>query len=230
MKKNRFYSITVVAIIFVLGTLLAWYMITENIRKNDRLPIYSPADVNDSLVDPELQNKGMGHVIRDFNLIDQNGKNVSQKNLEGKIYVTDFFFVTCGTICPKMTSQLQRVQEKYKENNQVAIVSHSVLPEMDSVEALRVYADQYGAIDGKWYFLTGDKKEIYSLARKSYFVVKEANGQVGDGGSADFIHTENLVLIDSKKRIRGYYDGTSPKDVDRLMLEMDKLLAEENEE
>ena len=205
-------------------------MITENIRKNDRLPIYSPADVNDSLVDPELQNKGMGHVIRDFNLIDQNGKNVSQKNLEGKIYVTDFFFVTCGTICPKMTSQLQRVQEKYKENNQVAIVSHSVLPEMDSVEALRVYADQYGAIDGKWYFLTGDKKEIYSLARKSYFVVKEANGQVGDGGSADFIHTENLVLIDSKKRIRGYYDGTSAKDVDRLMIEMDKLLAEENEE
>lgn len=203
-------------------------MITDNQKKNKRiLPVYAPVDVNDSLVDSELQSKGIGHTIGNFELVDQNGNVFTQKNTSGKIYVTDFFFVNCGSICPKMTSQLQRVQNHYKDNNKVLILSHTVLPEVDTVEALRAYADQYGAIDGKWYFLTGNKKVIYNLARKNYFVVKEANGAVGDGGSSDFIHTENLVLIDSKKRIRGYYDGTSTSDVDRLIQEMQYLLDED---
>lgn len=228
MKKDRFISPVIVGLIFIGGTLFAWYMIAQNQKKMDRLPVYTPADVNDSLVDPSLQNKGTGHRIADFELTDQYGRKITQKNLEGKIYVTDFFFVNCGTICPKMSSQLERVQEKYMHNSQVAILSHSVMPETDTVEALQVYAAQHGAVKDKWFFLTGKKSQIYDLARKSYFVVKAAPAGIENGGQGDFIHTENFVLVDTKKRIRGYYDGTSPKDVDRLLKDMDKLLYEEN--
>ncbi|MFN7014533.1 MAG: SCO family protein, partial [Bacteroidia bacterium] len=160
--------------------------------------------------------------IADFKLLKQNGDTVSLKNLDGKIYVADFFFTTCPTICPKMSDQMYRVYQKYLDNPNVVIVSHTVMPEVDSVPVLKAYADKYHAKSEKWIFLTGSKEEIYKLARKSYFAVITE----GDGGISDFIHTENFILVDKQKRIRGFYDGTSKEDVDRLIKEIGYLLKE----
>lgn len=226
MKKNWLVPVIAFFAVLIAGIIVAWRMNASNMEKKDVLPVFNPSQVNDSLVDASLQDVGTGHRVGDFHLTDQRGRTISQKNLEGKIYVADFFFTTCGSICPKMSSQLQRVQEKYKDNKQVMILSHTVLPETDTVEAMMAYAENYGANHDQWLFLTGEKKEIYDMARKNYFVVKEAAPGEGDEES-DFIHTENFVLVDSQKRIRGYYDGTSAKDVDRLLNDMDKLLREE---
>jgi protein SCO1/2 len=120
-----------------------------------------------------------------------------------------------------MSTQLQRVQEAYRDDSTVVILSHSVNPERDTAEALLAYAGQYDAVPGKWYFVTGDKKAIYDLARKSYFVT----AMEGDGGPDDFIHSDQLVLVDKEGRIRGYYDGTDPKETDRLIDEIRVLEA-----
>lgn len=226
MKKNWLLPVIALLLITGVGIAIAAYMNSKAYEEADVLPVYNPSQVNDSLVDPSMHNVGMGHRVGDFSLYDQRGRTITQKDLEGKIYVADFFFTTCKSICPKMTSQLQRVQEKYKNNAQVMILSHTVLPEVDSVETMMNYAMQYGADNDKWLFLTGEKSMIYSMARKNYFIVKEAEQGSGDG-DGDFIHTENFVLIDTKKRIRGYYDGTSKEDVDLLLGDMDKLLREE---
>jgi protein SCO1 len=228
MKLSRWLPLVLTGIILITGILIAWKMNIKQAERKDRLPVFNPTELNDSLVDPSLRNVGTGHHVRDFSLINQDGETITQKNLEGKIYVADFFFIRCGSICPKMTSQLQRVQEKFREEKKVMILSHTVLPETDTVEAMKAYAEQYGADHSQWYFLTGDKKQIYDLARKSYFVVKDAAPGKGDEEN-DFIHTENFVLVDSQKRIRGYYDGTSEQDVSRLLSDMDKLLKEEED-
>jgi protein SCO1/2 len=142
--------------------------------------------------------------------------------VKGRIVVADFFFTTCPTICPKMSVQMARVQEAFKDEDRLLLLSHSVTPELDSVPVLAEYAERHGADPARWRFLTGDRKQIYDLARKSYFAVLDE----GDGGPDDFVHTENFVLVDGKGRLRGFYDGTSPKDVDRLIADIPKLLAE----
>ena len=164
------------------------------------------------------------HRIADFSLTNQDGETFNSKNLEGKFYVTDFFFTTCPTICPDMSSQLQRVQKKYSNLDDFLIISHTVQPEIDSPEVLKEYAELYEADTKRWIFLTGDKKTIYDLARKSYFAAVTE----GDGGVDDFIHTENFVLVDKEKRIRGFYDGTSAKSVDQLIVDIE-ILAQEYE-
>ncbi|MFB6306617.1 MAG: SCO family protein, partial [Flavobacteriales bacterium] len=142
------------------------------------------------------------------------------KRFQGKIYIANFFFTTCRTICPKMTKQFQRIQKEFENNDEILLLSHTVDPKHDTAEVLKEYAKKHNAIEGKWIFATGNKEEIYDLARKSYFTVTSE----GDGGKFDFIHTENFVLIDKKKRIRGFYDGTSPKEVDKLIRDIKKLL------
>jgi len=154
--------------------------------------------------------------------VDQDGKAFNQSDLEGKYYVSDFFFTTCPTICPDMSTQLKRVQEAYKADDDFMIVSHTVNPEVDSAETLKAYAELYEADPNKWVFLTGDKKIIYDLARKSYFAATTE----GDGGVNDFIHTENFVLVDKEKRIRGFYDGTSEESVDQLITDIEILSQE----
>ena len=186
------------------------------------LKIYNPADINLELVDSSVQDVSRMHRIADFELINQDGKIVTQKDFEGVIYVADFFFTTCRSICPKMSTQMQRVFEEFKDNEQIMMLSHTVYPEVDSVPVLAEYAKKYNADSKKWMLVTGDKKHIYELARKSYFAVTTE----GSGDEDDFIHTENFILIDKEKRIRGFYDGTSPKDVDRLIEEI-KILQEE---
>ncbi len=163
------------------------------------------------------------HTTGDFSFVNQYGETVSSKSLEGNIKIVDFFFVDCQTICPKMSSQLKRVQDKIQTVKNVVILSHTVNPESDSVPVLKRYAEEYGAVKNKWHLLTGDKKEIYKIAREGYLV----SALEGDGGPDDFIHTELFVLVDQHNRIRGFYDGTSAGAVDTLIDELKVLLKEE---
>ncbi len=198
--------------------------ITYNaIKPKNTLPVYEPADLNPKLVDKSLQSKKSEHHVADFSLTNQNGETVTLKNLEGKIYVTDFFFTTCGSICPKMTTQLSRVAAEFKNDPKVMLVSHTVDPETDSVSVLHEYATANNVDPKQWLMLTGDKKQIYNLARKSYFAVIDEPSQEGP----DFIHTENFVLVDSRKRLRGFYDGTSKEEVSKLISDIKLLLEEE---
>lgn len=205
-------------IVLIIGITVAYFMIS----KPKPLKVFNPADINPKLVDESLQSTNKNHRVGDFNLTDQNGNTVTPNNFKDKIYVTDFFFVTCPTICPKMTDQMLRVYEEFKDNDAVLLLSHTVMPEEDSVPVLKEYADKIEVNSNKWKFVTGDKKQIYDLARKTYFAAVTE----GDGGVDDFIHTENFVLVDKEKRLRGFYDGTSKKDVDRLINDIYTLLSE----
>lgn len=183
------------------------------------LPIYAPNMLDESLVDSSVQYVRKYHKIADFKLLNQNGDTITQADYKNKIYVADFFYTTCPSFCPELTASLKRVQEATQDDDEIKLVSYSVTPEIDSVPVLKDYALKYGVDDKKWNLLTGSKKEIYELARKSYCVVKED----GDGGKYDMIHTENLALIDTKKRIRGYYDGTSSEEVEQLLEDIQTL-------
>ena len=187
-----------------------------------KLPVFQPAMVNYELVDSTIQHIKKFHRIADFELINQNGKTVTHENFNGKIYVADFFFTTCPTICISMTGNLLKVQKEFQNNPNILLISHSVTPKIDSVTQLKKYAIEKGVNDKKWHLVTGDKKEIYKLARKSYLAVKDE----GDGGPFDMIHTENFILVDPDKRIRGFYDGTDPKEIKRLLLEIKILNSE----
>ena len=176
------------------------------------LPVYSPNMVSTELVDQSIQYVKKYHKISDFSLTNQNGETISEQFYDNKIYVADFFFTTCPTICPIMTENMFYIQEK-TINEEILLASFSVTPEIDSVAQLKKYAIEKGVDDKKWNLLTGDKKEIYELARKSYLVAKDD----GDGGKYDMIHTENFVLIDKERRIRGFYDGTNIEEMGKLL-------------
>lgn len=204
-------------VVVVTGMIIAYFLI-----KPKQLPIYNPSDINPKLVDSSIQGVTQNHRIGEFKLINQNGKVITQNDFKDKIYVADFFFVTCPTICPKMTKQMTRVYQKFEQNSDIMLLSHTVMPEHDSVSVLKDYEKKIGVSDKKWHFVTGDKKQIYNLARKAYFAAITD----GDGGLDDFIHTENFVLIDKDKRIRGFYDGTSEQEVDRLISDISTLINE----
>lgn len=192
------------------------------LKPEKRLPVFNPVDVNPRLVDQSLLHINSNHKIGDFSLINQNGKVITQEDYKDKIYVSDFFFTTCQTICPIMTHNMAKIQKEFNEDDSVMLLSHSVTPEIDSVTVLRDYADRKGVVDVKWNVTTGDKKHIYELARKSYFAVVDE----GDGGVQDFIHTENFILVDKKRQIRGYYDGTQDEEMDRLITDIKTLQKE----
>ena len=186
------------------------------------LPIYQPSMVNYELVDSTLQHVKKYHKIAPFSFKNQNGKTITQDDYEGKIYIADFFFTTCPTICPKMTANMGSIQEEILNDSTVMLLSFSVTPKIDSVPQLKKYAIEKGVNDEKWNLLTGNKKEIYTMARKSYLVVKED----GDGGPYDMIHTENFILVDPKKRIRGFYDGTDTLAMRELLIDLEILKDE----
>jgi protein SCO1/2 len=216
--------VLIVALIFVAGVIIAYFLTRPGEKP---LKIYNPVDVESEMVDKDLARKGFGHRIREFSFTDQSGKLYGSKDLENKIYIAEYFFTTCGTICPVMNAEMQRVQAAFKGNNRFKILSFTVDPETDSVSQMRNYADAHGADPKQWHFLTGDKKDLYKLARRSFFVLKPAEAQnQGDVGS-DFIHTNYFVLVDTQKRIRGYYDGTNSKEVDKLIKDIQKLLEED---
>ncbi len=187
------------------------------------LPIYNPADVNPELVDSTVQFIRKYHKIPAFSFVNQNGKIITDKTYDGKIYVADFFFTTCGSICPRMTNNMALVQQEFLHDSRVMLLSHTVFPETDSVAVLKRYALEKGVDDRKWNLVTGDKKAIYSLARKSYLAVK-----LGKPSELyDMVHTENFVLVDTQKRVRGFYDGTKKEEIDRLITDIKGLLSEE---
>lgn len=195
-------------------------------KEEKSLPIINPVDLNEEMVDPELLRVGYGHTIGSFSFQNQEGKTITENDVKGKIFVAEYFFTTCLTICPVMNDQMQRVHKKFKNNNSIRILSFTVDPKTDTVEQMKRYADSHKADPKSWFFLTGEKDKLYELARKSFFVLKPAEAEnQGDVGS-DFIHTNNFVLVDRKMRIRGYYDGTSSKEVEKLMTDIDLLLEE----
>jgi protein SCO1/2 len=177
--------------------------------------------VNAELVDSTLQHVKKYHTIADFSLTNQNGKTITQRDYKDKIYIADFFFTTCPTICPVMTKNMAGIQEQIIDDDDVLLLSHSVTPVIDSVAQLKKYAVEKGVNDAKWNLVTGDKKQIYKLARKSYLAVKND----GDGGPFDMIHTENFILVDKQRRIRGFYDGTKTGDIEKLLKDLDILKA-----
>lgn len=209
-------------IIFIVFSAISLVVFYQLLSVDKRLPIYSPSDVNPKLVDASVKHIQLNHKIADFTLINQNGETITNKTYEGKIYIADFFFTSCTTICIAMAYNMSELQAYYKDDTEIMFLSHSVTPVMDSVPVLKAYANSKGVIDGKWNVTTGVKKHIYELARKSYFAVLDK----GNGDENDFIHTEQFVLVDKDRRIRGYYDGTDKEDMKKIMTDI-VLLKEE---
>ena len=202
----------------VIGITVYYQMMVED----ERLKIYNPIDINPRLVDASVKNLKRNHVIGNFSLTNQNGETITNADYKDKIYIADFFFTRCQTICIAMAYNMSELQEYYKNDDEIMFLSHSVTPEMDSVPVLRAYADKKGVIDGKWNVTTASKPHIYDLARKSYFAVLDE----GNGDENDFIHTEQFVLIDKERRIRGFYDGTNKEDMEKIKKDIEILKRE----
>ncbi|MDX1328848.1 MAG: SCO family protein [Arenibacter sp.] len=217
--KYVFFTLLIVSSVII-------YLFMDAVEPKKILPVYQPSMVNTELVDSTMQHIKKYHTIADFSLINQNGDTITQKDYEDKIYIADFFFTTCPTICPIMTKNMAQIQSQIKDDDEVMLLSHSVTPDIDSVPQLKKYALEQGVLDHKWNLVTGDKKQIYELARRSYLAVKTD----GDGGPFDMIHTENFILVDKLKRIRGFYDGTNSEDMEKLMSDLEILKAVYNEE
>lgn len=217
------YKKFLLAFLLLSGTI--YFGIYNLTSPKKMLPIYSPRDINPELVDSTVQHIGNDHKIADFKFMNQNREVITQKDYENYIYVADFFFTTCPTICPKMTDNMVWLQEQLKNNPEVKLLSFSVTPDIDTPEILKEYALAKGVNDSKWNLVTGHKKEIYYLARKSYLAVK--TGKPED--IYDMVHTENFILVDKNKRIRGFYDGTNldqPSDDDPKTKNMQQLLED----
>ena len=184
----------------------------------ETLPIYQPAEVNEKLVDSSIIHVSKYHKIADFKLTNQNGEKITQEYYKDKIYVADFFFTTCQDICPVMTKNMYQLQQELKNDNSILFLSHTVIPEIDTVEQLKKYAIENKIDESRWNLVTGDKKQIYDLARKSYLAVEDV-----EFGEFDMIHTENFMLIDKQKQIRGFYDGTNSEEIQRLLKDIEIL-------
>ncbi len=218
MKRKDIVQIGLAIALFavVLGGIL-WY---DQHKKSERiLPYYTFDKDTEALVQTIVP----GNKVGEFSFTDQQGRTITNANVNNTIYVADYFFVQCPGICKKMSSELERVYQEFANEPQMKILSHTAKPEEDSTEALMNYSLMHGVKDqDKWLFLTGDKKELYKTARNQYFIVND----IGDGGVDDFIHTERFVLVDKNNYIRGYYDGTDSTDVSKLILDMKALLGE----
>jgi len=220
--KGSFSNYKWIGLSIIVWGIISVSLFYSILKPVERLPIYQPASVNSELVDTTIVHKINYHKISDFTLTNQNGETVTQSKYDNKIYVADFFFTTCQSICPIMTKNMKDIQDKLIKDSEVLLLSHTVFPEIDSVEVLKKYAVENQVIDSKWDLVTGDKKEIYDLARKSYLAAKD-----NIFGEYEMIHTENFVLIDKKKQIRGFYDGTNKEEIDRLYKDI-KILKNSN--
>ncbi len=213
------YKLFGIVLLILSGVII--YLFYNALVPKTILPVYTPAMVNSELVPKEIQHIRKYHTIADFSLTNQNGETVTQANYDDKIYIADFFFTTCPTICPIMTKNMADIQNEIMNDKEVLLLSHSVTPQIDSVAQLKKYAIEKGVDDTKWNLVTGDKKQIYDLARTSYLAVKTD----GDGGPFDMIHTENFILVDKEKRIRGFYDGTNKEEMNQLLADLEILKA-----
>ena len=213
--KYRLFLAVFISIAFIILSLFY-----NALTPKKTLPIFQPNDVNSELVDSSIQHVKRFHKIKSFEFLNQNGEKISDKDYDGFVYVADFFFTTCPSICPIMTDNMLKIQSHIKDKKKVKLLSFSVTPEIDSVQVLKEYSIEKGVDDKYWNLLTGDKSKIYSLARKSFLVVKEN----AESNSHDMIHTENFVLVDREKRIRGFYNGTDDEDIEVLKEDIDILI------
>ncbi len=189
----------------------------------ETLPFYDEATFTPKWFANDNDSLKYFHKIADFNLINQDGETISNKTFSNKIYITDFFFTTCPGICPKMTASMMDLQKEYINDDEVMLLSHSVTPEIDSVPTLKEYALKNEIVSSKWHLVTGNRKEIYDLGRKSYFVEED----LGKEKTAnDFLHTENFVLVDKNKHIRGIYNGLNSNDIIQLITDVKTLKKE----
>lgn len=216
-SKYKILGVVILILSVIIITII--YLI---LKPKEILPVYQPAGVNTELVDSTVQHVKKYHTIADFSLTNQNGITITQKDYKDKIYVADFFFTTCQTICPVMTDHMLIIQEKIKDDPKILLLSYTVTPTIDSVAQLKKYAVDKGVNDAKWNLVTGDKKQIYDLARKSYLAAKDL-----PYNPYDLIHTENFILIDKKKRIRGFYDGTKMAAIEQLLYDIEILKKED---
>lgn len=196
----------------------------EETSRVDYLPYYNEANFTPHWLTPGSNEEQEFHKIPNFSLTNQLGNTVSQETFKNKIYVTDFFFTSCPGICPTMTSNMSKIQEEFINDNEVLLLSHSVTPTLDSIPVLNSYAVSKGVIPNKWHLVTGNRDEIYELGRKAYFV-EESLGleQTKD----DFLHTENFVLIDKNKHIRGIYNGLNRTSINQLIIDIKTLKKEQ---
>ena len=223
LKKSEYLKIGGILLVFSLGIFLSIRIQTPDFT----LPILNPNDLNPGLVDESLQSKGIDHTVAPFSLISQNGIQVTQDDVENHIRIVNYFFTTCPGICLDMAKSLRKVQSKYIDNDAIKIMSHSAMPEYDTPKVLKNYAEVNDVDSNRWILLTGEPDLINNLARTSYFtVLKEGEGW----DEHSFIHTENLVLVDHKGRLRGYYDGTSENDTDLLIDHIAVLLEERDKD
>lgn len=216
LKYKKFW------IFFFLLSAVIVSIIYSILNPQEKLPVYQPTMITAELVDTTMQEVRKYHKIADFKLVNQNGDTITQEFYNNKIYIADFFFTTCLSICPIMTDHMLQIQEQIKNDPEVLLLSHTVIPRVDTVAQLKRYALEKGVLDEKWNLVTGNKKQIYDLARKSYLAAKSE----GDGGPYDMIHTENFVLVDKDRRIRGFYDGTDPEAIEKLMVDISILKQE----
>lgn len=208
--------INLLLLIVALGIFVYAFLFIDSSKPLRKLPIYG---------NKYLENKDtVFHKVPAFRFINQDSIVITEQNFEGAIYLVDFFFTTCQSICPIMSTQMQRVADAFKENDAVKIISHTVDPETDNIQQLKEYATKHQADSKQWHFLTGSKQDLYHIARNGYLL----DAHEGDGGEEDFIHTQNFALVDKDKRIRGFYDGTNTEEIDQLIKDINLLLAEYN--
>lgn len=193
---------------------------SENKAGSPELPYLGRHDFVEKTVNNETVVDTLYHRVADFAFVDQDSSIVTPETFEGKVYVTDFFFTTCPTICPVMKTQMLRVYEAFKDNDQVALLSHTIDPMHDTVAVLRDYAKRLGVSGDKWHFVTGDKDDIYEMGLKSYMVTAMED----DNEPGGFIHSGAFILVDKDRHIRGMYDGTKPEQVDILIRDIQKLI------
>jgi protein SCO1/2 len=213
-KINTIFFVLVIIIPFSVFGLMRW--INNNYTS---LPYYGGTQ---AVKQSDGSTKEIQFTVPQFEFINQANKNLSSDFVKGKIWVADYFFTKCTSICPKLTTHLQKVQQAFKQDSRIKIISFTVDPDRDSPGVLRSYAGMFHADASQWQFVTGDKKDLYAFARKGLFIIATD----GDGGADDFIHSEKLVLIDAQNHIRGYYDGTSDTEVDQLIKDIQRLKNE----
>lgn len=213
MMKNKIFWIV---LLLIPGLFIGWFFYSKKELKPIRTLAYFGEKNSIKFKDT------IYHTVPPFFFINQYNKKVTEAEVNGKVYVTDFFFTTCQSICPIMSKELERVYKKFNNRNDFLILSHTVDPETDSIKELLSYSKLHGVKDEKWWFLTGEKKHLYEIARKGYLL----NAEEGNGDEEDFIHTQNFALIDKERHIRGFYDGTDSLEINRLMIDINCLFDE----
>lgn len=219
--------ILIVSGITILGIFVGYFMLKDS-KLTKVIPIINPSELDTAMVDQKAQGKGQGHVVQPFRFINQDGKAIDNNEIKGKIWVAEYFFTTCLSICPIMNQEMNRVQKAFANDSEVKIMSFTVDPDTDTPDVLKRYASNHPYVEGQWHFLTGKKEDLYRFARESIFVLSPAEAENKGDAGGDFIHTNNFVLIDYAGRIRGYYNGTQSKEVDLLINDINVLKEEKS--